>query len=171
MRKGNWMQTYTGKKFYPMDPRPEEVCIEDIAHALSMICRYNGHVKHFYSVAEHCCHIHDLMPPELKKVGLMHDSTEAYVCDMPRPLKKHLSHYRAIEHTVWLAICERFDMSTHEPKLLKETDLAICLTERAHLLTRQDIDWGIDLPAPNIEIPAWEPRRAELEFLERWRSL
>ena len=63
-RKGDWMQTYTGRQFWPIDPRANEVHIEDIAHALSMMCRYNGHCRTFYSVAEHSVLVSQHVPPE-----------------------------------------------------------------------------------------------------------
>lgn len=67
MRKGDWILTFTGRRFYPLDPRPEDVCLEDIAHALSLICRYNGHSRFFYSVAEHFPEKIRPWPPEVAK--------------------------------------------------------------------------------------------------------
>src|ERR1700724_2684254 len=83
---GGWQQTFTGRRFYPLSPRVEDVCIEDIAHALSNICRYGGHCREFYSVAQHCNMVSDWMP-EFKLEGLLHDSPEAYIGDMVRPVK------------------------------------------------------------------------------------
>ena len=77
-RIGSWLQTYTGKKFYPFDPREEEVDILDIAHALSQLCRFGGHTKEFYSVAEHCVLVSMCCPSEVKLLGLLHDAAEAY---------------------------------------------------------------------------------------------
>ncbi|MFZ5645793.1 MAG: phosphohydrolase [Bacillota bacterium] len=98
----DWIETYTGKKFYPLDPRSEDVCIEDIAHSLAMQCRFNGHTRVFYSVAEHSV----LMAEELALLGygkdvqlygLLHDAAEAYLCDLPRPVKRQLSTYGIAE--------------------------------------------------------------------------
>src|SRR5258708_302056 len=86
-RRGNWMQTYTGRAYWPADPRAEDVCIEDIAHALSLLCRYTGHCKRFYSVAEHSILISQVVPPEYAFFGLMHDAQEAYINDLARPIK------------------------------------------------------------------------------------
>ncbi|MDO4254358.1 MAG: hypothetical protein Q4C81_04310 [Kocuria sp.] len=99
-QRGNWMQTYTGRRFYPLDSRPEDVDVVDVAHALSMQCRYNGHVRLFMSVAEHCVLVSRLVPSEHALWGLLHDATEAYVGDMVRPLKLHMPEYRAVEDRV-----------------------------------------------------------------------
>ena len=100
-RGDGWITTYTGQHFYPLDPRPHEVNMLDIAHALSMICRFNGHTQFFYSVAEHsirCAyHAHEQWPDriELQLAALLHDASEAYLCDIPRPVKLQLPDYRA----------------------------------------------------------------------------
>lgn len=73
------MQTFSGALYWPMDPRPEDVNILDIAHSLSMQCRYTGHVSKFYSVAEHSVHVSNIVPKELAMCGLLHDATEAYL--------------------------------------------------------------------------------------------
>lgn len=97
-RLNDWIETFTGKKFYPLNPRTEDICIEDIAHSLAMQCRFNGHTKVFYSVAEHSV----LMAEELALLGhgrpvqlygLLHDAAEAYLCDLPRPIKRELNAY------------------------------------------------------------------------------
>lgn len=98
----DWIETFTGKKFCPLNPRPEDVCIEDIAHSLAMQCRFNGHTRVFYSVAEHSV----LMAEELAVLGydktvqlygLLHDAAEAYLCDLPQPIKHELNQYRVAE--------------------------------------------------------------------------
>src|SRR3954454_351254 len=113
--RGDWMQTYSGRRFYPMNPRPSEIDPVDIAHALSLLCRYGGHVDRFYSVAEHCVLMSQAVAPENALAALLHDATEAYVCDVPRPLKRQLPGYAAIEAMVWLAIVARFDIALQLP--------------------------------------------------------
>jgi hypothetical protein len=99
-RTGDFMQTYTGRQYWPMDPRPHEVYIEDIAHSLSLQCRYAGHCIKFYSVAEHSVliarHLAATRAPEVAFAGLLHDAPEAYCVDIPRPLKPYLTNYKAI---------------------------------------------------------------------------
>src|SRR5690349_636686 len=109
--RGSWMQTFTGRQFYPLDPRLDEIDPLDIAHALSMICRYGGHTKHFYSVAEHCLLMSHAVAPEYALWALLHDATEAYVGDMVRPLKHHMPDYRQIEDNLMEVIAERFGLS------------------------------------------------------------
>lgn len=93
MTEVNWIQTKTGKRMNPFNPKPEDICLEDIAWALSMKCRFGGHVSRFYSVAEHCVRVSDLLntegyTPNIQMYGLLHDAPEAYLPDTPRPLKR-----------------------------------------------------------------------------------
>lgn len=108
---GDWIQTFTGKKFYPLSPQIEDICIEDIAHALSNVCRYAGHCRDFYSVAQHCVMVSDWMP-SMKLEGLMHDASEAYLGDISRPLKHSdaMSGYREAEHRMEAVINAAFDL-------------------------------------------------------------
>ena len=93
-----YIRTYTGKKFYPMDPQPESIDIRDIAHALSLVCRGNGHVNRFFSVARHC--INCAMEAEARGYStrvimacLLHDASEAYMSDVPRTFKQFMGEY------------------------------------------------------------------------------
>ena len=111
----DFIGTYTNKKFYFLNPMPEQIDIEDIAHALSMNCRYNGHIKKFYSVAEHCCNVAAIVydvtkNPKMALAALMHDASEAYIVDIPRPLKPHLTNYKEIEEKVEKAIQDKWNL-------------------------------------------------------------
>jgi uncharacterized protein len=170
-RKGNWMQTFTGRAYWPIDPRPEDVSIHDIAHALSNLCRYTGHCNKFYSVAEHSVLVSRLVPKEHALIGLMHDATEAYVNDIARPLKPSLQNYQEIEHLNWLAICTRFGLNPELPSVVKDIDTALCLTEKAALMGPAPLPWGIDLTPPKIEVTGWSPHVAKRSFLSRFRVL
>ena len=108
--KDRYLSTYTGKKFYPYDPRPEQICIEDIAHGLSMLCRFVGQCRFFFSVAEHSIAVARLLPANLKLFGLLHDASEAYLADLPRPVKAGLPEYKAIEANVERVIAEKFEL-------------------------------------------------------------
>src|ERR1051325_11429351 len=113
--RGDWMQTFSGRRFYPLSPRSDELDPADIAHALSLLCRYGGHVERFYSVAEHCVLMSEWVDPANALAALLHDATEAYVVDVPRPLKRQLAGYREIEAAVWLAIATRFGLELALP--------------------------------------------------------
>lgn len=169
-----WMQTYTGRKFYPLSPSPEDVDLVDIAHALSMICRYGGHVCEFYSVAEHSWLMSYAVPPEHALTALLHDAAEAYVGDMVRPLKRQLARYMSAERVVLRAIEERFgiDGLVSLPAAVKEADNRILLTERDALLTPAPDTWDIEglTPLP-VTIGAFHPRVAKRVFLERFDEL
>jgi flavin-dependent thymidylate synthase len=103
---GDWMQTYSGGRFYPGDPRIEQIELTDIARALSRICRYAGHCEQFYSVAQHSVYVSGMVPPEHALCALMHDATEAYLVDIPRPLKRMLAGYTVLEDRLWRVIAE-----------------------------------------------------------------
>lgn len=171
-RRGDWMQTFTGGRFYPLDPRPEDMHPEDIAHALSLLCRYGGHVDRFYSVAEHCVLMSRAVPPEHALAALLHDATEAYVVDVPRPLKRYLPEYRAIEDRVWRAIAARFGISVVLPAQVIEADSRILLTERRVLMPRAE-RWSQDddYSALPVEVSGWLPDVAERRYLSRLAEL
>lgn len=171
-RRGDWMQTYTGRRFYPLDPRPDEVDAADIAHALSLLCRYGGHVDRFYSVAEHCVLMSRVVEPEHALAALLHDATEAYVVDVPRPLKRQLVGYADIEEQVWFSIAYAFRVDFALPAEVDEADNRILLTERTALMPRAE-RWGVDdeyEPLP-VEIECWSPATAERAYLDRLAEL
>lgn len=173
LTRGDWMQTYTGRAFYPLDPRPEDVDPADIAHALSMICRYGGHVRQFYSVAEHCVLLSDAVAPENALWALLHDATEAYVGDMIRPLKVSMPAYKAVEDCVMVAICYRFGLPTTCPAEVKRADLRIMRDERDALMSAAPQPWGSldDVPALGVDVEGWAPDDAERRYLNRLREL
>lgn len=114
------IRTYTGKFVDPFNLRPEDVCIEDIAHALSHQCRFAGHTKRFYSVAEHCYEVTRRLDHPLKIYGLLHDASEAYLIDLPTPIKDQLPEYKAAEHRAMLAVAEAFKL---EPNFFQHPDV------------------------------------------------
>jgi hypothetical protein len=176
-RKGNFMQVWTGGVYWPLDPRAEEVFIEDIAHALAMQCRYAGHVERFYSVAEHSVHVSRIVPPRMALLGLLHDATEAYLVDVPRPVKRHLTNYKEIEQLNWLVIAERFGVPYHMLPEIHWADAAMLPTERAVLmkpLPEHDAQaWAMGDVQPPAKVPiyGWYPRTAKVMFLRRFAEL
>lgn len=167
----DWIQTFTGKQFWPLDPRPEEVCIEDIAHGLSMKCRYNGHTKMFYSVAEHSIHVSHWLPTGLQLWGLLHDAGEAYLPDVPRPIKPMLTGFRDLEDRVMLAVCRRFGLNCPEPPEVKRIDTAILADEMAQVMGPPPANWHLPEDPLGVTIEGWLPERAEKEFLARFKRL
>lgn len=146
MRKGTFISTYSGQKFYPIDPKEEEIKIKDIAHALSLMCRGNGHVKHFYSVAQHSifCAKEAALRGYSKKVQLaclMHDASEAYISDITRPVKKLLPTYLEMEEMLQGMIEKTYglaDLSEEEKAQVKLVDDTILRYELADLLDTHD---------------------------------
>lgn len=172
VRIGHWMRTFTGKKYWPMDPRPAEVCIEDIAHHLSMICRYNGASHKFYSVAEHSVLVSYLVPPSMAFYGLMHDAQEAYVGDMLRPLKVSMPEYRAAEDRNWYAVADKFNLPRDLPPEIKKADIAVLAVEKRALgLDFSHMDLDIPADAPNVQIQGLYPLEAEAMFLRRYNEV
>lgn len=141
-RKGNWITTYSGNKFYPLDVRPEDILIEDIAHALSQICRFGGQCKNFYSVAQHSINVYlDLKEngynEEIQLFGLLHDGSEAYIGDIPTPIKYKLSEYLEIEDPIQNLIFSSFHLPTYNEeihKIIKESDKSIFYNEAIRLM-------------------------------------
>lgn len=170
-RKGAWMLTSTGRVYWPMDPRSEDVNIEDIAHALSMQCRYGGHSGEFYSVAEHSVYVSQWVPQKYALVALLHDATEAYVADVPRPLKPFLANYAHIEQNNWQAIAQAFELSVIVPECVHDIDTRICLTEMRRLMPTSPLPLGIEGEAPEQYIYCYSPAMAKQKFLERFDEL
>ena len=108
-RPGTWSATFTGMKFWHLDPRPDEVCLDDVAHGLSQLCRFSGQTNVFYSVAEHSVRCAELAmsnksSDKIAMMALMHDAAEAYCSDVPRPLKLFLTGYAEIEASIQAVI-------------------------------------------------------------------
>ena len=166
--KWGYMETYSGLFFHPDDPQPDQISIEDIAVALSREPRYAGQTREFYSVAQHSrlvsnhCTTNPLW-------GLLHDASEAYMKDMPWPVKRLLPEYKELERRLMFVIAEKFGLSWPEPGAVKDTDLVLLATERRDLYGATKVS-GDYLPLPHI-IKSWPPIYARCVFLDRFRSL
>ncbi len=165
---GNYITTYTGRHFEPADPDPEMIRIEDIAHALSMICRGNGHVKTFWSVGQHCINCANEarargLSDRMVLACLLHDASECYMSDIPRPFKKELPEYRAHEERLLDMIYEKFlgsPLTQEEQIRLKEIDDAMLWYDLELLLHEHqsgekpelhiDLDYTVR-PFPDVE--------------------
>ena len=173
IERSDWMQTYTGRAFFPLEPRAEDIDPLDIAHALSLICRYGGHVRRFYSVAEHCVLMSHAVAPENALWALLHDATETYVGDMVRPLKHSMPEYRAAEDRIMWAICDRFRLDYACPVEVKAADTRILRDERDALMGPSPRPWVSieNVPALGVTITGWLPEEAERRYLARLAEL
>lgn len=165
--------TRSGFNFNLVEPDLDLIEIEDIAHALSHLCRFTGHTNRFYSVAEHCVRASEHVAPEHALEALLHDATEAYLGDVSSPLKALLHDYRMIEFKLDLCIRERFGLPLKQTPAVKQADLAMLATERTHLMPATNDHWplldGIT-PANPIGHP-WSSIQARNHFLYRFHSL
>ena len=171
------IQTHDGHHFNFLDPRPASIGIEAVAHALSHLCRFTGHVSEFYSVAQHSLMVSLIVPCEVAREGLLHDAQEAYVGDVATPLKRLLPEYMLIEERVESAIAERFSLSwtPDARRAVKQADLTMLATEKRDLLGRMEgeLEWAL---LQNIEplgqlVRPMQPEHAKRAFLERAREL
>ena len=174
---GDWFISPSGKRLHVLEPRPEQIDIEDIASSLSKICRFGGMTRSFYSVAEHSVMVSHLVPPELALVGLLHDATEAYLGDVIRPLKQQLYEYRRIEGLWAEAIGERFGVEPEKlPPGVKQADGIAVVTERRDLMHPNAMEGWVEdeqgfQPLPGRLMGVNSPWSAEMEFLSRCEDL
>ena len=178
-RKGDWMQTWSGRQFWPLDPRVEDIDLRDIAHSLSMQCRYAGHCRTFYSVAEHSVLMARWMLDRDGFAGfapwaLLHDAPEAYLVDVPRPVKPFLVGYNEIEDRLMSVIAEAFGLRYAGPgalpAIVKQVDNSILADEYPQLMV-QSVPWNLPYEPLGVTITGWSPWKAKLEFLATARVL
>lgn len=157
-RNGEWMQTATGRQYWPLDPRPGEVVAEDIAHHLSMLCRFCGACTRFYSVAEHSMGVLVVATAQAEREGvnrariqhlqvhaLLHDAAEAYCHDLIRPIKRCVVGYAEVEAANYEAICERFGlarMGVWARQIIKKADDAMLLAEQEAIMRPPPVPWA-----------------------------
>lgn len=169
-----YMMTFSGKKFYPKKPTPNEVDIHDIARSLSMMNRFCGHTKFPYSVARHSINCANIAPEGYKLEALLHDATEAYLSDIVMPAKRSLPEYEIMENEIFqYAIAPKFGLNNTLSPVVKHIDKVMCVTEAYQLL--QDYSWIYDdyWPERNrsivIEENYW--RKDMEDFLELFSQL
>lgn len=182
--KGDWLQTYSGRRFYPADPRPEDVSIVDIAHGLAHICRFGGQSMQFYSVAEHSVFVSELLtyrgfPWEVAMLGLLHDAHEAYTGDMIRPITRSvdLGDYGAMCDRIQGVITGAFQKLISEPHgAVKAADLDMLAWEARTFMRHPMCSTWAGVPAIPEDMPQWikyrsgalTPGQANIRFLERF---
>jgi hypothetical protein len=179
----DFIRTFTGRKWYHNAPRAEDVSVQDIAHALSQLTRYTGHLAMFYSVAEHSVRVSRLVPEVDAWEGLFHDATEAYCQDLSRPFKRSpgMEVYKYYEALNYKAIAEALNLD-QEPQSVKEADLILLAWEKRDLFRQcqHPETWAVwsaakgECPTdkiPNHRLVPWTAMQAEFEFMNRFYEL
>ena len=163
---------HSGAYFDFEAPESSDFTIEDIAHGLSMVCRFAGQCGQFYSVAQHSVHVSGIVAAGHAYQGLMHDAAEAFVGDVSKPLKVMLPQYSVIERRVEAAIFSRFGVTAPLPPEIKEADVLMLVTEQYQLMRNRD-EWSYTRGRKplDIEIPSWSPAEAKARFMERYAAL
>ena len=148
-----------------------------MAHSLSQMCRFLGHTKAFYSVAQHSVLVSEQVPRQDALWGLLHDASEAYLCDLPAPIKRdpQMRIYRIAEDRLMAAVCARFGLEPEVPHSVRIADKVLLATEFRDVTTMNDLAWIVDEcgqePLPDFHITPWSSAVAEARFLERFRGL
>jgi uncharacterized protein len=173
MIDGPTIQTASGDYVSPLDPWGFVPNIADIAHALSNLCRFTGHVSSFYSVSQHSWVVSELVPPEDRLAALLHDASEAYLCDLSRPIKHHPSlwPYRDAERALQARIYAHFGIHA-EPASVQAADLVALATEKRDLMPPGP-DWLLLAGVAPLEqeLEPWTPELARLMFFSRYQEL
>jgi hypothetical protein len=171
------IRTFTGRMVHHCSPQADEIDIDDIAHSLSQQCRFLGHTDGYYSVAQHSVLVSQIVPPEDALWGLLHDAAEAYLCDVPAPIKSapEMWFYRMAEGKLTVAIATRFGLPQAIPDSVKRADRLLLATEFRDVTTVNDLDWivaecGVG-PLPDIHVIPWPSPVAEDRFLRRFWEL
>ncbi len=164
-------QTYTGQEFNVFNIKLNAINIIDIAHSLSLSCRFNGHTRSHLSIAEHCYFTSTLCSPENALAGLLHDAAETYITDVPSPIKKFLSEFRNLDDRLTRAIFKRFGCTHPVPKEIKLLDRRLCYTEGFYNgMNVKRWDTQYDLMS-NYKPQFWSAEQAETKYLNRYYEI
>lgn len=178
-KKPDWIQTYTGRRFWPLEPDADDIVIEDIAHALAMQCRYSGHTVLFYSVAQHSVLLerHFFSDPMWRLAALLHDAAEAYLSDIPRPLKQmsEFNFYQDAEDVLSAMIMSKFgvDVSAAGWHAIMAADREMLTHEASEpQIITGNADWNlVEMTIDPIRIKPWLPDAVEHAFLKDFAVL
>lgn len=177
---GHWIQVRSGGRFFPLDPRPEDIHIEDVAHALSNICRFTGHTAEFMSVAQHSVLVSLHCWPEDALFGLLHDTAEAFLADLSRPVKLSLRDagitiFDDMEARIMLSVCEKFGLPAVMPQSVKDADNLLLTTEARDLMSPLLEGWKYTTengwPTLSERIVPVGPVEAKAMFIRRFEEL
>lgn len=188
-----WIQTFSGRQFWPLDPRPEDIHIVDIAHALSLINRFTGHTRLPWSVAQHSLLVMELTSSyvtsslarldwsaedrqvliDARLQALLHDASEAYLADIARPLKHSvtMAPYREAEAKLQGMIFEKYGLSREEHSFVKRADSTALATELRDLMAPPPVPWAPMERPSSRELQRMDPTEAEEKFLRAFNAL
>ncbi len=171
-----YFRTFRGKRVHPLSPQPDEIDIDDVARSLSQQCRFLGHTDAFYSVAQHSVLVSQHVPHDDALWGLLHDASEAYLCDLPSPIKREpeMRIYRIAEDRLMACIAQKFGLAAEMPESVRRADRLILATEFRDVTTVDDPAWittecGVE-PLADVIFP-WPAAVAEENFLRRFVEL
>lgn len=174
-----WISLLSGAHFNYNKPEESDVTIDDIASALSNVCRFSGHLPRFYSVAQHLVNASHIVPDEHAFTALMHDTAECFTNDLPTPLKWALPIFKELEVKIESAMGQRFGFQFPYPPEVKEADTLMLMLEKYYVKECDD-HWPMydkytrEYVEPYrglVNLDSWQPRRAKREFLERYYEL
>ena len=177
-RAAEFIETYTGRKFYSLEPSAADVSVIDIAHALSNQCRYSGHTDSFYSTAQHCCilasYVENIMHGSALDCLqiLIHDAAEAYLVDLARPIKQHMPEFRKWDKKIQYVVRDWLGLTDIAiPAWQDDLDTRIIVDERAQIMADSDNDWGMGGVSPlGVKVEPWSAKMAEQQFLFRFEA-
>ena len=171
-----WISTFTGQKAYPLDLCAEQIYLPDIAHSLALTCRFRGHCREFYSVAQHSVLAAQLAPDNLKMAALLHDAAEAYLFDVPYPIKSSVDvnghPFDFLESDILLQIGRMFGVNPDDMNdpVIKMIDRKLCMTEGRDLGLPID-QWNLGVEPYEFTIEPWWWENAEGRFLDCFECL
>ncbi|NEW96623.1 phosphohydrolase [Rhodopseudomonas sp. BR0G17] len=176
-RVGDWIQTFTGGAFWPLDPRAEEISVLDITAGLARECRFGGQCLRFYSVAEHSVLMYRVATDRCwsarqRRAVLLHDASEGLgLRDIPRPIKGEFSNYKAIESRVMRVVAAKFDFDWPLDPSIKQLDNEIGGAEQLQNMAPAVMPWGATADHAafgadplGVRLEYWSPDRAFIEF-------
>ena len=170
-RDGNWITLASGRPFYYL--KPTALTLMEVAVPLSNICRFTGHTKAFYSVAQHSVFVSRIVPPEYAMWGLMHDAAEAVMGDMNTLLKMLLPAFKVLEKDIERVVHAGFGLHGPQPPIVKWADLVALATERRDLMPDDGHEWPVlngIYPHDQIIVPLL-PNDARDLFVARFMQL
>jgi hypothetical protein len=155
------IRTNSGTFVNVFDTNPDSIKIEDIAHALSRLPRFGGHLNRHYSVAQHSVLCAQMAKTKKdKKAALLHDGSEAFLLDMPTPIKARMGEYKQYEDKLMTIIFKKYDLEWPLSNNIKKIDRKMLL-----------IEWDNLAVIDNKEFKCWTPNKAKKEFLKLYKQL